>query len=209
VIVISACFRTEAAWIPKLPDVHVVQTPMGEAAAGALEHLLPEAPSMIVSTGFCGGLAPTLHPGKLVLAEAIHQSGETIPVDPALFAQAKEALRAAGLDFVCGPIRSSDRVVQARAEKQQLQTDGAIAVDMESGPLAQWAREKQIRFLCLRAVLDPFDQDLPLSATRPLIRTVLQHPLATLKVIKLAVGAGRSIGRAIPAVVGCFDGGSK
>ena len=208
-IVVSACFRTETAWIPKLPDVHVVQTPMGEAAVGALERLLPDVPAIILSTGFCGGLVPTLHPGKLVLAEAIQQSGETIPVDPALFAQAKEALRAARLDFVCGPIRSSDRVVQARAEKQQLWTDGAIAVDMESGPLARWAREKQIRLLSIRAVLDPFDQDLPLSATHPLIRTVLQHPLATLKVIKLAVGAGRSIGRAIPAVVGCFDGGSK
>lgn len=208
-IVVSACFRTETAWIPKLPNVHVVQTPMGEAAAGALERLLPEAPSMIVSTGFCGGLVPTLHPGKLVLAEAIHQSEETIPVDPALLAQAKEALRAARLDFVCGPIRCSDRVVQASAEKQQLQTDGAIAVDMESGPLAQWAQEKQIRFLCLRAVLDPFDQDLPFSATRSLIRTMLQHPLATFKVIKLAVGVGRSIGQAIPAVVSGFDGGSK
>lgn len=208
-IVVSACFRTETAWIPKLPDVHVVQTPMGEAAAGALERLLPDVPALILSTGFCGGLVATLHSGKLVLAEAIHQNGETIPVEPALFTQAKEALRAARLDFVCGPIRSSDRVLQTQEEKHRLQTNGAIAVDMESGPLARWAQEKQIRFLSIRAVLDPFDQDLPFSATRSLIRTVLQHPLATFKVIKLAVGAGRSIGRAIPTVVSCFDGGSK
>jgi len=133
VIVVSACFRTETAWIPKLPDVHMIHTPMGETAAGALERLLPEAPSMIVSTGFCGGLVPTLRSGKLVLAEAIHHSGETITVEPALFTQAKEALRAARLDFICGPIRSSDRVVQTKEEKHRLQTKGAIAVDMESG----------------------------------------------------------------------------
>lgn len=208
-IVVSACFRTETAWIPKLPDVHVVQTPMGEAAAGALERLLPDAPSLIVSTGFCGGLTPTLQPGELVLAETIHYHGEPMPIDRSLLDRAKEALNATKLDFVCGPIRCSNRVVRANAEKQQLQTDGAIAVDMESGPLARWARERRIRFLSLRAVLDPFDQDLPFSATRSLIRTVLQHPLATFKVIKLAVGAGRTIGQAIPAVVSGFDGGSK
>ncbi len=206
-IVVSACFRTEAAWIPKLPDVHMIQTPMGEAAAGALERLLPEAPSMIVSTGFCGGLVPTLHSGKLVLAEAIHHSGETIPVDPALFAQAKEALRAARLDFICGPIRSSDRVVQTKEEKHRLQTKGAIAVDMESGPLARWAQEKQIRFLCLRAVLDPVDQEVPLTMKTSLILLILQHPLTTLRLARLSVRAGRIIGRAIPVLVSGLEGG--
>jgi len=212
VIVISACFRMETAWIPKLPNGHVIHTPMGEAAADAvqrgLERLLPEVPSLIVSTGFCGGLVPTLHSGKLVLAEAIEQSGKAIPVDPALFAQAKEALRAARLDFVCGPIRSSDRVVQTKEEKHRLQTKGAIAVDMESGPLARWAREKRFDFLCLRAVLDAVDQELPLTMKTSLIQSILQHPLTTLRLARLSVRAGHSIGRAIPVLVSGFEGGA-
>lgn len=207
-IVVSACFRTETAWIPKLPDVRVVQTPMGEAAAGALECLLPDVPALILSTGFCGGLVATLHSGKLVLAEAIHQNGEMIPVEPALFAQAKEALRAARLDFVCGPIRSSDRVLQTQEEKHRLQTNGAIAVDMESGPLARWAQEKQIRFLSIRAVLDPVDQELPLTMKTSLIHSILQHPLTTLRLARLSVQAGRIIGRAIPVLVSGFEGGA-
>ncbi|HUT87035.1 MAG TPA: hypothetical protein VMX15_02995 [Candidatus Heimdallarchaeota archaeon] len=207
-IVVSACFRTETAWIPKLPDVRVVQTPMGEAAAGALERLLPDVPALILSTGFCGGLVPTLHSGKLVLAEAIHQNGEMIPVEPALFTQAKEALRAARLDFVCGPIRSSDRVLQTQEEKHRLQTNGAIAVDMESGPLARWAQKKQIRFLSIRAVLDPVDQELPLTMKTSLIRSILQHPLTTLRLARLSVQAGRIIGRAIPVLVSGFEGGA-
>jgi len=208
-IVVSACFWAETAWIPKLPDVHVVQTPMGEAAPGALERLVSEEPALILSTGFCGGLVPSLHSGKLVLAEAIHESEEKIPVDPALLANAKEALSASGLDFACGPIESLDRVVQIKEEKHRLQTKGTIAVDMESGPLSRWAQERRIRFLSLRAVLDPVDQALPFTATRSLIRTMLQHPLATFQVIKLVVCAGRAIGRAVPAVVSGLKEGLK
>jgi len=211
-IVVSACFRIETAWIPKLPDVHVVRTSVGQAAASslarALERLLPGVPTLILSTGFCGGLVPALHPGKLVLAEVIHESGETIPVDSALFAKAKEALRAARLDFVCGPIKSSDQLVQTKEEKRRLQSEGTVAVDMESGPLAQWAREKRIGFLCLRAVLDPVDQDLPFTASSSLIHSMLRHPLATFNTVKLAVYSGRHIGRAIPAVISGHSGGT-
>lgn len=211
-IVVSASFRTETAWIPKLPDVCVVRTSMGQAAAGSLERalkrLLPDVPALILSTGFCGGLVPALHPGKLVLAETIHHHGETVPIDSALLAQTKKALNAAKLDFVCGPIRSSDQVVQTKGEKRRLQSEGTIAVDMESGPLSRWAREKRFDFLCLRAVLDPVDQDLPFAASSSLIRSMLRHPLATFNTIKLAARAGRRIGRAIPAVISGHSGGT-
>ncbi len=210
-IVVSACFRIESAWIPKLPDVHVVRTSMGQAAAGALQRtlkrLLPDVPTLILSTGFCGGLTPTLHPGDLVLAETIHHHGEMIPIDPTLLAQATKALNAAKLDFVCGPIRSSDRVVQSKEEKRRLQSEGTVAVDMESGPLSRWAREKRFDFLCLRAVLDPVDQDLPFTASRSLIRSMLRHPLATFNTVKLAARVGRRIGQAIPAVISGHNGG--
>ena len=210
---VSACFRAETVWIPRLPGLRVIHTPMGEAAASALESglnsLLPDVPALILSTGFCGGLLPTLHSGKLVLAEAVHESGETIPVAPALLAKAKEALRVARLDFVCGPVESSDRVIQTKEEKHRLQTKGTIAVDMESGPIARWAREKRFDVLCLRAVLDPVDQELPLTMKASLIRSILQHPLATLRLARLSVRAGRSIGRAIPILVSGFEGGAE
>ncbi len=209
---VSACFRTETAWIPKLPNVRVVRTSMGQAATGslerALERLLPNEPALILSTGFCGGLVPALHPGKLVLAETIHHRGETILIDPALLAKAKKALNAAKLDFVCGAIRSSDRVVQTKEEKQRLQSEGTIAVDMESGPLSRWSREKRFNFLCLRAVLDPVDRELPFTASSSLIRSMLRHPLGTFNTVKLAVYSGRRIGRAIPAVISGHSGGT-
>ena len=212
-IVISACFRIETAWIPKLPNGHVMHTPMGEAAVDAvqtgLKGLPPQSPSLIVSTGFCGGLAPSLQPGELVLAETVYHRGEPVPIDRDLFDRAKDALDAAKFSFGSGPILCSERALRTSAEKQQRQTDGAIAVDMESGPLARWARERRIRFLSLRAVLDPLDQDLPFSANRSLFLTMLQHPLAAFTVIKSAVDAGRSIGRGNPAVLSGLDGGRK
>lgn len=209
---VSACFRIETAWIPKLPNICVVRTSMGQAATGSLERalecLLPSVPTLILSTGFCGGLVPALHPGKLVLAETIHHHGEMIPIDPALLAKAKKALNAAKLDFVCGSISSSDRVVQTKEEKHRLQTKAPIAVDMESGPLSRWAREKRFDFLCLRAVLDPVDQDLPFTASNSMIRSMLRHPLATFNTVKFATRAGRRIGRAIPAVISGHSGGT-
>ena len=211
-IVVSACFRSETAWIPRLPDVRVVRTSMGLAAAGSLERalecLLPDVPTLLLSTGFCGGLVPALHPGDPVLAETIHHHDEAFPIDPALLARTKKALNAARLGFVCGPIRSSDRVVQTKEEKQRLQSEGMVAVDMESGPLARWAREKRIGFLSLRAVLDPVDQELPLATNASLTRSILQHPLAALRLARLSLRAGRSIGRAIPAVISGHSGGT-
>lgn len=209
---VSACFRIETAWIPKLPNVCVIRTSMGQATTDSLERalkrLLPDVPALILSTGFCGGLVPALHPGKLVLAETIHHHGEMILIDPALLAKAKKALNAAKLDFDCGSIRSSDRVVQTKEEKRRLQSEGTIAVDMESGPLSRWAREKRFDFLSLRAVLDPVDQDLPFTAGSSLIGSMLRHPLATLNTVKLAACAGRRIGRAIPAVISGHSGGT-
>jgi len=212
-IVVSACFRAETAWIPPLPDLRVMHTPVGKSAARALEsglnRLLPSTPTLVLSTGFCGGLVPSLHSGKLVLAETIHDGEETIPIDSTLLTSAKDALRASGFDFACGPIESLDRVAQTKEEKQRLQTEGAIAVDMESGPLARWTKERRIRFLSLRAVLDPVEKELPFAAGEPLLRSVLRHPLAALTVVLPVIRAGRAIGRAIPAVASGLKEGLK
>lgn len=202
-IVASACFRVETAWIPKLPGLRVVRTPMGEAAAGSLERALSDLgiPKLIVSTGFCGGLEPTLRPGKLILARTIHHHGEKLAVDAALRARAEQALEKAGIDFVEGPVRSFPRVVQSMKEKERLWEEGAIAVEMEGGALVRWAREKQIGFLLLKAVLDQADHVLPFASDRSLVASALSHPFASARSAWLALIAGRAIGRAIPAVI--------
>lgn len=210
-IVISACFRIETTWIPRLPGLRVIRTPMGEAGVSALEHALerftPNRPALIVSTGFCGGLAPTLSPGELVVAETIYHRGEAIPIDPGLLAQTREALSAAKIAFVCGAIESTDQIVRSKEEKCRLRAAGALACDMESGPLARWAQSKCTDFLSLRAVLDTADRELPFTSS--LVRSILHHPLTTIRLVRHAVRAGRRIGLAIPAVTSGFSGGRR
>jgi len=199
-IVVTACFRAETAWIPRLRGVRTIRAPMGEKACGALNRVLNrfETPRLIVSTGFCGGLSPRLRPGVLVLAERICYHGEVIVVDAKLIERAKEGLSQAKLDYVTGPIKTSEQVIQNPLEKQHLWKQGSIAVDMESGPLAQVARERGIGFLSLKAVLDPADRTLPFTTGRSLACSVLFHPLTTLWLSWLSYVAGRAIGRAVP-----------
>ena len=205
-IMVVACSHTETAWIPRVPGVRLLCVPMGAGASDAVERALKggEKPNLILSTGFCGGLAPSLRPGRIVLAREIRHRGETIPLDANLFERAKDGLSRGGIDFTTGAIESVDQVVESIAKKKDLGVEGAVAVEMEGGPLSRLAREKGIGFLSLRAVIDPVDRALPFPADRPLVRSILAHPIATLRFAWLSFLAGRAIGRAIPAVVGAF-----
>jgi adenosylhomocysteine nucleosidase len=183
---------------------------MGTAASDAVERALEggEGPDLILSAGFCGGLVPSLRPGKIVLAKEIHHRGETIPLDVDLFDRAKDGLSRGGVDFTTGAIESVDRIIESVAKKRDLGEEGAIAVEMEDGSLALLARERGIGFLSVRAVIDPVDRALPFSSDRSLVRSILDHPIATLRFAWFSFLAGRAIGRAIPAVVDAFDGGT-
>ena len=205
-IMVVACSYTETAWIPRIPGVHLLRTPMGTAASDAVERALEvgEEPDFILATGFCGGLVPSLPPGKIVLAKEIRHRGETIPLDVDLFDRAKKGLSRREVDFTTGAIKSVDQVVESVAEKRDLSKEGAIAVEMEDGFLACLARERRIGFLSVRAVLDPVDRALPFSSDRPLVYSILAHPIATLRFAWFSFLAGHAIGRAIPAVVGAF-----
>ncbi len=203
---VVACSYTETAWIPRIPGVRLLRTPMGAAASDAVERALAvgEEPNLILSTGFCGGLAPPLRPGKIVLAKEIRYRGETVPLDVDLFDRAKDGLSRGGVDFTTGAIESVDRIIESVAKKRDLGEEGAIVVEMEGGSLARLARERGIGFLSVRAVIDPADRVLPFSSDRPLVCSILAHPIVTLRFVWLSFLAGRAIGHAIAAVVGAF-----
>jgi len=208
-IVIAACFRAETIWIPHIPGVDVFRTPIGEAAYSVLEEALDtcESPTMILSTGFCGGIDPSLCTGQIVLAEQILYQEEEITIDHTLVRRAQQALKDAGIGFVSGRTSCTDRIVNKVDEKSELRKKGAIAVDMESAILAHLAKVKGIGFLVLRGVLDPASSSLPLTTNKCIGGSVLMHPLASLRLSWLTLIAGRAIGRAIPVVTHAFSGG--
>jgi nucleoside phosphorylase len=80
-IAVTACYRVETRWMRPRDGVLLVRTPIGPRAPEALEALSERSDvSMILSTGFCGGLQDGLATGDLVLADVIRHGGEEIVV---------------------------------------------------------------------------------------------------------------------------------
>jgi len=206
-IVVTACFRVETAWIKGSPGLRVVRLPLG--ASGGLGRVVAEGvPKLVVSTGFCGGLDPTLRTGDLVLATEIRHLNGIIPMDQRLLTRARRALQARGITPAEGGLVTTERVIQSPAEKERLhRRDGALGVEMEAGKLARWAEDRGIGFLAIKAVLDRATRSLPFTGTAG--GTVLRHPLAALQAGWAALIAGRAIGRGIGALVPAFSGGRE
>jgi len=201
-IIVTAPSLAERIWIPRLPGVRCVRTPMGVGAGDSLSRFLQglDTPSTIVSTGFCGGLSTSVPAGTVVIGNTIEYEGERITVDAGLVERARRALTIANLPFLVGKIATTRSVVKSPQEKKNLAWTGAIAVDMESGPLGRAALVAEIGFIPLRVVLDTRDRPLLFNADRSDLLVALAHPICTLQLLRTVIIAGRVIGRAIAAI---------
>ena len=201
-IAVSACFARETRWFRVPAGVSVVRTPMGTRAARGLEawsarHGLP---AVLVSTGFAGGADEGLATGDLVLAETVRAGDAEIRVDAQLVDQACAALARDGLPVTVGPFASVEAVASAETKRRSA-GDGAVAVDMESGPLAEWARRREVPFLALRVVLDPIGMEIPFAGEAPVWLSILRHPKATADLARRSRSAGRILGTALRLVI--------
>jgi nucleoside phosphorylase len=145
----------------------IVESGMGSEKTAAV---LPRLDTLSVEAlwlfGWCGGLSPELDVGDLVLAEA------TVPLDApeahidhrppdALHKHLRRLAGELNLRLVVGPVLTSDRVLASVADKRAGAAMGAVAVEMEAGPLARWAAAHSVPFFHLRVVLDPVASVLP------------------------------------------------
>jgi len=129
-------------------------------ARRAAERLLDEGVLGLVSWGTCGGLAPGLPIGTLVLADTVlGPDGMRLPVAylPALFlADIKPGM------VRRGPLLSVSEAVTTVAEKARYyQATGALGVDMESAELAQVAKERGVDLYVIRSIVDAAEEALP------------------------------------------------
>ena len=153
-IVIAACFSIETRWVCRTDGLRIVRVPMGQQAPDGLPASLgEEQPRILISTGFSGGLTEAGRTGDMVLAESIDHAGTEVAVDAELLQRAKAALQAADRRLTCGHTVCVDRIAAGLQEKRTLGATGALAVDMESGPLAQWAEAHDVPFLSVRRTL--------------------------------------------------------
>lgn len=147
--------------------VQVVRTGAGwrraSATAGRLTRTMPlAAPAPVVAiTGVCGGLAASLTPGELVVADVVVAAdGSRTPLRSA--AGLAAALTDTGLSVRLGSILTTSRLVRG-ADRHRLAEGGALAVDLETAALvtAPWPGPVVV----VRAVVDTADAELASTST--------------------------------------------
>jgi hypothetical protein len=70
--------------------------------------------------------------------------------------------RADGLTMCEGTIRCSATMIASRADKRAAAASGALAVEMEGGPIVSAARSAARPVVAVRAIIDGADDDLSL-----------------------------------------------
>ena len=157
------------------------------AAAGACRYLMDRyAPGLIVSFGLAGGLDETTRTGEIVFPETILQgdtgiydrrglqTAEAWPggqarrlfhhehlADSHVFAWGVEFFRQRGVTFHTGPLVTCDQAVFSSHRRRELsRVFSGVAVDMESGAIAQVAAAGHVPMVVIRAVSDAHELEM-------------------------------------------------
>lgn len=117
---------------------------------------LAPPPRLVVSAGACGALAPELGVGALVVPEAV--------VTPAGERWATAAIP--GLARRGTLLTVADVVENASTKSRLWLESGALAVDMESVPILEWAAGHGILAAVVRAVSDTAERGVPVDLAR-------------------------------------------
>lgn len=154
---------------------------------------------ILVSWGSAGALGDMAAGELLIAGRIVPCDGPALECDRALLARWTAALPAARV----GAIAETARPLVSRSEKRALRTrTDADAVDMESAAVARAAEAAGAAWLCVRAIVDPADADVPPAAlagmdgprTRPgrVLMRLLESPRQLGPVLRLARGARRA-----------------
>ena len=174
---------------------------VGPRAARLTERSGWRTPTLVISAGACGALAPDLAVGALVVPEAvIGPDGGRRPA-----ASAPPLGRA-------GTLLTLTDVVHAPSDKARLWIEtGAVAVDTESSVILEWARAQGLPAAVVRGVSDGAASGVPRDLAAVVepggrvnrghaLRAMLARPAA----LADAIALGRGTGAALRAVAGAL-----
>jgi uridine phosphorylase len=129
----------------------------GETAirAVAVADLSSSRLEAIVSTGLCGALDPNLHENQIVVGTEV--------LDSATNERYLCAPITADRAFASGVVLTQDRVANTAAEKTNLATSGAVAVEMEAAGIAAHSKRARLPFACIKVVSDRASESFRLN----------------------------------------------
>jgi len=185
-LVVTALRTERAALHRHVAGAALARTGMGPDRAGRWRPGTDLARlQAVVIAGLAGGLAPDVRPGEVVVATEVRDDTGSLVLSGAAVLAGR--LADAGHPVLLGPIVTTSRLVGGAAERAALAAAGAIAVDMESAPVARTLGAR-VPVAVVRIVVD--------TPTTPLLR------LAT---IPAGIAALRRL-RAIGPIIGAWDG---
>ena len=183
---------TGSAW-PRFAGGALEVVAVGIGACHLAPRLATAAPALVVSAGACGALAPALAVGALVVPETVLATDGR-----------RHATAAAGGLRRHGTLATTDTVLEDAAAKSRLWlATGALAVDMESAPILEWAAARGVPAVVVRAVSDPASRGVPADLARvvrdgrvrPLraVSAVLARPRALADAMALRTGTAAAL----------------
>ena len=134
-------------------------------ALAASESLIAEGVTALLSWGSGGALHPKLSPGNLVLPKSVIASQKNVFPTEADWHDRLLARLKNHLEIHSEPLAQSPSVLTSPREKSNFSNHSdAIAVDMESGSVAEMANRANLPFMAIRAIADTSDMAIPASA---------------------------------------------
>lgn len=149
--------------------VSLIQCGPGAArAARAAVAAIERGARALVSCGMAGALTPAVEPGDVLLpGTVVRGDGKRFDTDDAWRERLAATLKGRfpvnqGLLLAAGDVLATPSAKRRASEL----SGGAVAVDMESGALAEAAAAAGIPFVVLRVVTDGADDELPSGIER-------------------------------------------
>jgi adenosylhomocysteine nucleosidase len=158
-------------WSGRWKDASIIliRTGMGkESALGALKEVSSRTvPSLILSVGYAGGLDLKLKVGDLVIADKVLEIDQTNSFSKSYFLDPEKLGLFNILDgqkkitLYRGTLITVTTVIAGSSIKKELgKCHKALAVDMETSALVNYAIENKIPFASVRAISDTMEQSL-------------------------------------------------
>ncbi|MGE4482867.1 hypothetical protein [Acidocella sp.] len=149
--------QAEARWLRKAGFMVKPGGGTPRGAKNASEYLIQAGAQALISFGLAGGLRPGVQPGAVLVPAVVISDTQAYPCDSRL----TTFLGGATSGMILG---GREIAASAQAKALLYQCNQPIAIDLESGALAETAKRHDIPFAVLRGVADPAERTLPPAA---------------------------------------------